>query len=96
MRWEATKVAQDGFDLDKKTASVSRADSRRRKKASGRSRGEFLAAWPREAIMVSVCRFWMCSEVRSTGPAFSTRLQTQATCWVMVEKHKGGRHSLWH
>lgn len=57
-------------------------------------RGEFLVAWPREAIMVSVFRCWMCSEVRSAGPAFSTRLQTQATWWVMVEKHKGGRQSL--
>ena len=29
-------MARDGSDLDKRTASVSRADGRRRKKASGR------------------------------------------------------------
>ena len=50
-------MARDGFDSDKRTTSVSRTDGRRRKKASWRSRGELLAAPPREAIRVRVFRF---------------------------------------
>lgn len=91
--------------MGKITASVSRADGGRGKKAIVKAQRGVASGFAQGTMMVKVFRFWVCSEHRTTGGAFSTHVlrpsstqpapaETQVMCWVMVEKQKGGRHSL--
>ena len=56
------------------TASVSRTDGGRRKKATVKAQRGVASGFPRGTMMVKVFRFWVCSEHRTTGCAFSTHL----------------------